>query len=509
VIQRALAKVPADRYQGADEMARDLRACLSHGDSGGAAVARATTRLVVLPFRMLRPDPDIEFLAFSLADAITVALSGLESLVVRSSLTAGRLAGDDDDWLVRAREANVDAVVAGSLLHAGNVLRVSVQLVETAGGTVLWSHALQVPLDDLFKVQDAVCSAVVEALALPLTSREQRQLRRDVPASAAAYASYLRANRLSTNASQWTLARDQYLLAVEADPAYAPAWARLGRCLRVIGKYGDGPDSARLMTDAEAAFQRAFELNPELSLTHNLYTHVEVDNGRALDAVLRLLGRLTGSSGDPDLYAGLVHACRYVGLVDASMAAFNRSRRLDPSIRTSVAHTFLMSGDFRRAIDADVEEPPYVTVLALLSLGRSDEAVTLCRAARARTPKNAHLAAVLDSLGASADGRFEEGIRAVDKLEAFSRFRDPEGYYYWAQASVRLRDHARAIQLLERAVDGGFHCVQGFDTSPAFDALRLDPAFVALVGRAREKQAIAARAFAEADGPRLLGLPVS
>jgi TolB-like protein len=195
VIQRALAKAPADRYGSAGEMAHDLRACLSHADAGAEVVARATTRLVVPPFRMLRADAEVDFLAFSLADAITVALSGLESLVVRSSLAAARLATDDPDWLSRAREANVDVVVAGSLLRAGDMLRVSVQLVETAAGTVLWSHALQVPVDDLFSVESAVSSAVVEALALPLSSREQRQLRRDVPASAAAYAAYLRGTR--------------------------------------------------------------------------------------------------------------------------------------------------------------------------------------------------------------------------------------------------------------------------------------------------------------------------
>ena len=54
----------------------------------------AVTRLIVLPFRMLRPDPETEFLAFSLPDALTSSLGGLQSLVVRSSMTAARFAGD-------------------------------------------------------------------------------------------------------------------------------------------------------------------------------------------------------------------------------------------------------------------------------------------------------------------------------------------------------------------------------------------------------------------------------
>jgi serine/threonine protein kinase len=97
IIQRALSKSVLERYQSAEAMANDLRSCLTRGDMSSSQVARATTRLIVLPFRMLRPDPSIEFLAFSLPDAITVSLSGLESLVVRSSLAAARYADSQPD----------------------------------------------------------------------------------------------------------------------------------------------------------------------------------------------------------------------------------------------------------------------------------------------------------------------------------------------------------------------------------------------------------------------------
>ena len=85
VVHRALAKKPDERYQTAEAMAQDLRAALALGDTGSGASARALTRLIVLPFRILRPDPETDFLAFSLADAVTSSLSGLQSLVVRSS----------------------------------------------------------------------------------------------------------------------------------------------------------------------------------------------------------------------------------------------------------------------------------------------------------------------------------------------------------------------------------------------------------------------------------------
>ena len=74
-------------------MADDLRRVLDSPDDEPRR-ARAVTRFVVLPFRLLRPDPEIDFLAYSLADVIATSLSSLESLIVRSSLAAVRFAAE-------------------------------------------------------------------------------------------------------------------------------------------------------------------------------------------------------------------------------------------------------------------------------------------------------------------------------------------------------------------------------------------------------------------------------
>jgi TolB-like protein len=510
VVQRALMKDRNERYKTAEAMAKDLRACQARGDLSGEVIARATTRLIVLPFRMLRPDPAIDFLAFSLADAITVSLSGLESLVVRSSLAASRFA-DQTDLRGIASEAAVDAIVTGSLLHASGRVRVSVQLVEVPSGTVLWSHASQIPIDDMFQVQDAVCSAIVEALALPLSSREQRLLHRDVPASSEAYAHYLRANRLSTiSSSHWQLARESYQRAVEADPSYAPAWARLGRCLRIMSKYGQETDALQWRADAEEAFQRAFRINPELSLAHNLYTYMEVEGGRALEAVLRLLPRVRDRSSDPELYAGLVHACRYVGLLEASIAAFQRAKRLDPSIRTSVAHSFFMSGDLEHAMELDSDDPPYLTAASLVLLGRKDEAVALCTAAHHRTDlNNRHLLYLLDGLTSFVDGKQVAGVESIQRLlHEFPAFSDPEGLYYWAYCLAGLGESESALDLLARSAEGGMTCVRALSLPP-FLPLHSDSRFGEILARITSRQDAANRAFEDAGGPRLLGLTSS
>ncbi len=97
IIQRALAKQPRDRYPDAAAMAQDIRQALTLLDSGPRTKVRTITRLIVLPFRMLRPDSEIEFLSSGLPEAITASLTGLESLTVRSASAAARLAGDAPD----------------------------------------------------------------------------------------------------------------------------------------------------------------------------------------------------------------------------------------------------------------------------------------------------------------------------------------------------------------------------------------------------------------------------
>src|SRR5215467_6148562 len=87
-------------------------------------------RLIVLPFHILRPDPETDFLAFSLPDALTTSLSGLKSLIVRSSLFASRFSGRDQDLKTVAAEADVDLVLAGSLVSTEQDIHVTAQLMD-------------------------------------------------------------------------------------------------------------------------------------------------------------------------------------------------------------------------------------------------------------------------------------------------------------------------------------------------------------------------------------------
>jgi hypothetical protein len=201
-----------------------------------------------------------------------------------------------------------------------------------------------------------------------------------------------------------------------------------------------------------------------------------------------------------------VHACRYAGLLEASVAAYHRAIRLDPAIRTSVAHTFFMIGDYSRVIECDVDNPPYMTVLAHYALGHRSEALEMCNTVGAGSVANEHLLLVIDGLKALLERRIGAGRSALAGLQSFTMFSDPEGLYLWAQISAELGDTESTFSLLDRAVDTGFYATQGLEVSPLFESVRSDSRYEAIIERARAGQHAARRAFDDAGGQRLLGL---
>jgi eukaryotic-like serine/threonine-protein kinase len=505
IVQRALRKPVSERYQTADVFAQDLRSTMLGTDTADVSRVRPISRLVVLPFRLLRPDSSIEFLAFSLADAISSALSGLPALVVRSTAAASRFAGDTPDIPALAGALDVDVLLLGTLLSSGQQVRVTAQLVDARSGTLVRAITAQAPSGEIFQLQDSLAKSIVESLSLSLTAADQRRINRDAPANAEAYESYLRANQIELDVKQWGTARDLYLRCLDRDPQFAPAWARLGRCYRLLGKYDDPTQAPANLALAEQALKRALDLNPDLSLAHNLYAHVEVDAGRAREAVARLLDRVRHAASEPALFAGLVQACRYCGLLDASVAAYERARSLDPGLVTSVAQTFFLMGEWERAIATDRSDPPFTTANALVLLGRQSEGLGLLRACLARGLQP-QLESLVSAEVAALEGRPDEAIRHTHRV-LDTGFGDPEVFYHWAGALAQAGDHDGALSLLERAVVGGFHPASALVRDKRLDPVRATADFHQILRRADELQREAHETFRAAEGPRLLGLP--
>ncbi len=508
VVRRAMAKQPADRHASAEAMAEELRAI--HGVDSGAAVsvAYALTRLVVLPFRVLRPDPETDFLAFSLPDAIATSLSRNASLIVRSSAVGARFGTDAPDLKALAADADVDRVVMGTLVRAGDQLRVAAQLVEAPGGTLLTSHTVQSSMGDLFRIQDDITRRVSEALSLPLSGGHPSPTPTpDAPHDARAYELYLRANELARSYDGLSSARDLYQRCIDLDPRFAPAWAQLGRCHRVIGKYIEAsPDSE---ARAEEALRRALALSPRLSIAHKFYANLEADIGRAQSAIVRLLGEAGRHGNDPELFAGLVHACRYCGLFDQSIAAHEEARRLDPNVPTSFEQTLHMMGRIDHLLT--VEAPRVVAgaddgirAIGLGLSGRRDEARQKVIAMRQQS-RIPIFQAWIEYLLAWLDRRTVDMSFRLSTLSPLKINDDPEAIFQegWLLCDVGL--HEEGLPYLQRAVAKGYFVAPTLADRPQFDALRDHPAFRALREEAEAGRARALAAFQEAGGERLIG----
>ena len=505
VIQRALAKPPADRYGSAQEMAEGVRGALALLEGSEVVRARTVTRLIVLPFRSLRPDPESDFLTFSLPDAITASLAGIETLVVRSHLSASAFTGPAPDLKRIAEEADVDLVLTGTLLRAGDQMRVATQLLDAPSGTVMWTQTTQASMGDLFQLQDSLARQIVDSLSLPLASREARSLQSDVPATAKAYEFYLRANQLGRSPEGWTLARDLYLKCLQEDPNYAPAWAQLGRTYRVLSKY-TGDNSEENLLRAGDAFHRALSINPDLSMAHNLYVYLEVEMGRCQEAMVRLLDRARQRSNDAELYAALVQACRYCGLLEPSVAASEHAKRIDPSVQTSVGYTYFMLGDLDRAIATEQgRSQPGLLFLSAYAFGAKGDLEEVDRIYRAAKSSSHVEHSILGSQLTAISGDRDASLASLREV-ARSSFRDPEGLYFMARTFAYFQETGEALETLRRVVERGFYQPAIMTRDPWLDSLRTNSEFIHLLRLAESRRREAVAAYFEHGGDRILGV---
>jgi tetratricopeptide (TPR) repeat protein len=368
-------------------------------------------------------------------------------------------------------------------------------LLEVPGGAVLGALTEQGRTDDLFELQDHLVRRIVDALQLNLTRNDNRALHQAAPEATGAYELYLRANAIAQGWKNLPAARDLYRECLARDETYAPAWARLGRCYRLLAKYEGDPK--KQISLAEEAFQRALALQPDLDLAHSLYAPLEADLGRPREAMARLLGCVKRQPNSADLAAGLVYVCRLCGLLEESLWFHQEVRRLDPLLPTSVTHTYFQSCGFARSLEASSGDIGYIDAAALAVLGRTHEAIerTGGRLAAGGLPPLARL--YIESLHELLQGRARDGSALV--AQALRDFLlGPEETMYFIRHLAYARENDAAFLHLDRAVEAGWGNAGWLEQDPWFGPLRGDARLSSALDRIRGNQQRARESFRSA-----------
>jgi TolB-like protein len=204
--------------------------------AGGRPVTKAPLplpdkpSLAVLPFQNMSGDPGQEYFADGMVEEITTAISRLPWLFVIARNSSFTYKGRAVDVKQVARELGVRYVLEGSVRKAGNRVRITGQLIDTASGAHIWADRFDGTLDDIFELQDQVASSVVGAIEPRLRLAEIERATRKPTENLDAYDLYLRGLAEFHKFTENGMARAVVLLrrALEIDPGYAPAAAMIG-----------------------------------------------------------------------------------------------------------------------------------------------------------------------------------------------------------------------------------------------------------------------------------------
>ncbi len=300
--------------------------------------------------------------------------------------------------------------------------------------------------------------------------------------------------------SSWRQARSYFQQWLDVDPAFAPAWAERGRLDRILGKYDDPAQLAR----AESAFLKALELDPDDGAAQNYYAQLEVDLGRVEAALSRLLRRVGERRAEPNIYVALVHALRYGGLLEQSVAAHHQALRLDPTVSTSVLHTYYMQGDYGRALEEAHRSSDPFEARVLGALGREAEAIEAGRREDDRFAAVPLIRSFSTGLRAALEGNRDEALGALQHFDSFP-FNDGEGLFYVAEVYAKLGIPEHAYRMLEKSVAAGFWCLPAFERDPYLASLREDARWRDLINRVRSRHRSIKNEFEAARGRTLIG----
>jgi len=465
---------------------------------GRAALSGRIQSLAVLPLTSFSSDPEQQFFADSMTDAIITDLARIGALRVVSRTSVMRYKRTQKSIPEIAKELGVDAVVEGSVERAGDRVRITAQLIRAATDQHLWAENYERELKDVLVLQDQVARSIAREIRVKLTPADQARLQSPKTVDPASYELYLKGRYFWGKRTPESIQKaiELFEQAIAADPTNALAYSGLADCYMSSGfsfDFGSLPPKEAI-PKAKAAAAKAIEIDDSLAEVHNTLAFAKLnydwDFSGSEGEFKRALELNPGYANAHHWYA---HYLIAVGRPDESLAESKRALELDPVSPIMGVHLgwlYYYLRQYDRAIDQlnkTLELDPnyglahWYIGFAREQQGRYSEAVDAIQ--RAENLLKGNLIVEADRAHALAlSGRRAETEEALRNLLAKSpvRYVNPVEI---ALVHIALGHNEEAFQWLDRGYEERSDLLVYLKVDPRFDPIRSDTRFAALVRR--------------------------
>jgi len=457
--------------------------------------APAIRSLAVLPLDNLSGDAAQNYFADGMTDELITDLAQISALRVISRTSVMVYKGARKPLPQIARELNVDAVVEGTVLRAGDRVRITAQLIDASTDKHVWSQSYEGDLRDTLALQDRVARAIAEQIRINLTPREQAALKSVQVVHAEAYESYLKAryfwNKRTADGLRVALA--YFNQAIEEDPNYAQAYSGLADTYALLGDWQYAVMTpAEAYPKAKAAALKAVELDSSLGEAHNSLAFVLDGFDWDLDSGGKEFRRaIELNPGYATAHHWYAWHLALLGQYDEAIAEMKKAESLDPLsliINTDLAELLVLAHSYDEAMRQSrktIEMDPNFAMAhnqlaqAYLQDHKYEEAVLELQKAVQLSGGSPTCTANL-ARAYALSGRRSEAVKLLNELKG----RATPGYSHASEVAViyvSLGDMDEAMNWLEKGYAERFN--PGVLIRPGFDPLRTDPRFQDLVHR--------------------------
>ncbi len=452
--------------------------------------------LAVLPLDNLSGDPQQEYFADGMTEELIATLGKLSALHVISRTSVMRYKKTDKPLPQIAKELNVDAVVEGSVLRAGDRVRITAQLIEASTDQHLWAETYDRDLRDVLSLQSDVARAIAEEIKVKVTPGEQARLASGRRVNPEAHEAYLKGRFYWNKRTPEGLTKslDYFQQAIEKDPNYAAAYAGLADSYGMLADNGFSPPE-ECYPKARAAALKALEMDDTLAEAHTSLAQIlesyDWDWSGSTKEIRRAIELNPGYANAHHLYALFLSG---FGRPVEAIAEIKKARELDPlsiRINANVGLVFYMGREYdqaleelRKALELDPNDVASHVYLGLVysHKGMHEEAITACRRARDLSVGKDQTSNLVLAYVYAVAGRRGEALRILDEIKKSSE-RSYVPPVAVAMTYVGLGDKQEALAWLEKAFAEHATALDTLKVDPNFDPLRSDPRFQDLLRR--------------------------